>query len=317
MRSWRIPAGAALVAGAMTLATACREPDRPTGVATGARAGGGGAAPRMAIVAAPAQADSAARLYQAGREALDRGDSTIALRHFDEAMRWPLAVTAPQVMYWKAFMLDRRGESADLVVARNLLQLALQLASRAQHTGDASMLLLRVQSRLAQRGDASALRDLDVPLAQAARCGEASSARLAWAVDPRLGSTGRAARLGTLITERVPCGALLREQAVLLLARTPEPSAIATLLRVAELDPAIGVRRAALRALPSPAPDAAKPVLRRVLEESQDVGSLEFAAAAWHSRRADWGTALLEEFLARPGRNATASGYVRTLLGQH
>lgn len=256
--------------------------------------------------------------YRAARQALAQGDTVRALQRFDEVItRWPTSVRGPNAMYWKAFVLVRRGKEQDLLVARRLLQLATQLAPASHHVGDAPMLLLRVQYRLAASGDHEALEDLEVPNKDAlAMCADGAGAdRLAWAVDVGQPLGVRLERLGTLMNSNASCTVLLRQQALLLLGSVPNAAGLPKILEAAERDSSRAVRRQAIRSIPIPAPDAARPLLDSVLRTSEDVTSLEAAAAAWASRP-DWGVEALETYLRRENRNATAADYIKVLLGR-
>lgn len=268
--------------------------------------------PQMGVLAN----DSATTSYVAARHALDRGDSAVAMQNFERVfVQWPQSDRAPHAMYWKAFVLDRRGGAENLQVAQNLLDLATQLAPSSYSVGDAATLLLRVRVRLASLGGRDALRALGMRDAAALKaCGDSVGAnRFAWAVDAAVLPAVQLDRLRTIMRTNTACSAPIREQALLLLARVPNGDGVADLVRAAQQDSALAVRRSALRVLPRPAPDAARALLEHVLARDTDLTSLEAAASAWASRP-EWGTEPLKAYLRRADRNATAADYVEMLL---
>lgn len=302
-----------LVISAGAVATACGERkvvDPGTAASTSRKASG--EAPEFEAL----PRDSATAVYVEARRALDRGDSVDAIAKFERVfVQWPQSDRSPHAMYWKAFVLDRRGGTENLRVASNLLDLATQIAPTSYAVGDAATLLLRVRARLAAAGDDEALRALGVANAAAWKaCADTTAAtRLSWAVEPAQPPEVRLARLRTLMRGRGSCAAPLREQTLLLLARIGNGEGIADIVGAAADDDALSVRRSAVRVLPRPAPDAARALLQRVLAIEQDVAMLEAAASAWRSRR-DWGVEPLHAYLRRSDRNATVTGYVETLL---
>lgn len=274
------------------------------------------APPHTSVDAPLAAHDSATTLYLDARRLLDLGDTARSIQKLESVfVHWPRSDRAPHAMYWKAFVLDRRGGFQNLQVAQNLLELATQIAPTSYSVGDAATLLLRVRYRLASVGDLEALHALGIPdLAAWTACAESVRAnRLAWAVEASQLPSMRLERLRFIMRDRNACTAPIREQVLLLLARAPNNEGVTDIVQAATFDSATTVRRTALRVLPRPAPDAARALLERVLATEQDVTSLEAAAAAWHSR-ADWGVQPLLSFLQRVDRNATAADYVETLL---
>jgi hypothetical protein len=311
-RCWRSAVVALATALAAALAVACG--DRPAVHQEPSTQAARTATPEPTRVAAPQ--DSATILYRVARQALGRGDSAMAVQGFDQVfLRWPQSDRAPHALYWKAFVMYRRGGAENLQVAHRLLDLATQMAPTSYAVGDAATLLLRVRHRLASAGDRDALRELGLPnAATLAACGDAADAnRLVWAVDPGQPMAARLTRLRILMEERGPCSAPLREQALLLLARVPAGAGVPDILGAARNDSALAVRRSAIRAIPRPAPDSARALLEHVLGTGSDLTSLEAAAAAWASRP-DWGMEPLRAFLRRADRNATAADYIESLL---
>jgi len=306
-------------AAAVVVVTICACGERPIADPASATQRSGSpqsASPQSASAVGSLANDSATISYLAARHALDRGDSAAAIQNFERVfVQWPQSVRAPQAMYWKAFVLDRRGGAQNLQIAQNLLELATQIAPSAYAVGDAATLLLRVRARLAATGDRAALRALGMrDVAAFTACGDTGGAsRLAWAVDAGASPSTQLDRLRTIMRTQTACAVAIREQALLLLARVPNGDGVADLLRAAREDRALVVRQSALRVLPRPAPDAARTLLEHLLASEQDLTSIESAAAAWASRP-EWGTAPLEAYLRRTDRNATAADYVETLL---
>lgn len=304
----------ARVAALLTLLAACERPTDSAPATPGSvRAPDTTRDVRVTPAAAPS--DPATLLYRDARRQLERGDTTTAVHGFEEVfMRWPRSERASHALYWKAFVMYRRGGTENDQVARNLLSLATQMAPASYAVGDAATLLLRVNHRLAASGDRDALRDLGLADAAALAACEAGAGadRLAWALDPVQSAATRLERLRELMRRRQPCAAPLREQLLLLLARVPDGAGMPDVIAAID-DSSLSVRRNALRVLPAPAPDAARTALESVLRTSDDVLSVEFAAGAWISRP-DWGHDPLRAYLDRPDRKPTAAHYIASLL---
>ncbi|MBL0938577.1 MAG: hypothetical protein IBJ03_06770 [Gemmatimonadaceae bacterium] len=270
----------------------------------------------MASDVTPGATDSASQLYLNARVALEQDDTTSALQQLDRVIvGWSQSNRGVQAMYWKAFILYRRGAASDLKTASRLLELATQLAPTTFAIGDASTLLLRIRVRLANAGDSDAIRELGFPDHESwTACRLANDAnQLARVVSAGDSPERQMVLLRDIMDDPSVCAAPTREQALLILARIPNGLGVSSLVKAIEEDGSLAVRRTALRVLPRPAPDTARNVLRQVLVSATDVTSLEAAASAWASRL-DWGIEPLHAYLRRSDRNATVVDYVTRLL---
>ena len=109
-----------------------------------------------------AQQDPADSLYRAARQALNRNQYARAAELFKSVQnRYPRSTYTPDAFYWEAFALYRVGSDEGLRAARKALLTQADRFPKASTRHDAEVLLRRVRSQLAQRGDreeAEALR---------------------------------------------------------------------------------------------------------------------------------------------------------------
>ena len=104
-----------------------------------------------------AQQDPADSLYRAGRQALNRNQYARAAELFQAIQkRYPRSTYTPDSYYWQAFALYRAGSDDGLRAARTALRTQATRFPKAATRHDAEVLLRRVQSQLAQRGDREA-----------------------------------------------------------------------------------------------------------------------------------------------------------------
>ena len=104
-----------------------------------------------------AQQDPADSLYRAGRQALNRNQYTRAAELFQAIQkRYPRSTYTADSYYWQAFALYRAGSDDGLRAARTALRTQATRFPKAATRHDAEVLLRRVQSQLAQRGDREA-----------------------------------------------------------------------------------------------------------------------------------------------------------------
>jgi len=104
-----------------------------------------------------AQQDPADSLYRAARQALNRNQYARAAELFQSIQkRYPRSTYTADSYYWQAFALYRAGTDDGLRAARVALRTQASRFSKAATRHDAEVLLRRVQSELAKRGDRDA-----------------------------------------------------------------------------------------------------------------------------------------------------------------
>ena len=230
--------------------------------------------------------DSADSMYKNARELLNRGEWRRAAAAFAAIpQRYPSSAYAPDALYWQAFALYRIGGTNDLREALKALETQRskypQARSRDEQT-DSSALMARIQGALAQRGDASAERQIN-NLAQnpTQSCDREEQAVRAEALralaqtDPATVTTS----VRKVLARRDECSATLRRSAVYLIGQSGDSSATAILADVAQNDPSAEVRSSAISWL-SRAGDRGVPTLEEILRTSTDERMQRAAARA-------------------------------------
>lgn len=112
-----------------------------------------------APAASYAPADTADSLWRAGRIAIADEDWREAARLFEQLVReHPESAYAGDALYWRAFALQRTGNTADLRRAARVLETQREryASSATWSSGEGPALLARVNGRLARTGDAEA-----------------------------------------------------------------------------------------------------------------------------------------------------------------
>ncbi len=98
--------------------------------------------------------DPADALYRQAREALNRSEYTRAIELFTQIRaRHPRSSYTPDVYYWEAFALNRRGNTESMRQALDLLEQQGERHPGAATRGEARTLAIRIQGELARRGD--------------------------------------------------------------------------------------------------------------------------------------------------------------------
>jgi HEAT repeat protein len=230
--------------------------------------------------------DSADSMYKNARELLNRGEWRRAATAFAVIpQRYPGSAYAPDALYWQAFALYRIGGTSDLRDALRALETQRskypQARSRDEQT-DSSALMARIQGALAQRGDASAERQINT-LAQnpTQSCDREEQAVRAEALralaqtDPATVTTS----VRKVLARRDECSATLRRSAVYLIGQSGDSSATSILADVAQNDPSPEVRSSAISWL-SRAGDRGVPTLEEILRTSTDERMQRAAARA-------------------------------------
>jgi HEAT repeat protein len=119
------------------------------------------ALPSLEVPEPWAQQDPADSLYRAARQALSRNQYARAVELYQAVQkRYPRSTYTGNAMYWEAFALYRIGSDDGLRAARKALRMQADRFPKASTRHDAEVLLRRVQSQLAQRGDREAAEAL-------------------------------------------------------------------------------------------------------------------------------------------------------------
>jgi HEAT repeat protein len=116
----------------------------------------------IAGTAATAQSQgTAVELYDQAREALNDRDYSNAAELFGRvADEYPESRQAPEALYWRAFALMREGGRRDLLAAKRSLERQFERYPDQARDGDSAELAIRIQSRLAEQGDAKAAEEI-------------------------------------------------------------------------------------------------------------------------------------------------------------
>ena len=107
------------------------------------------------------RSDEARDAYRRAKDLLnDRDYSEAADRFAEVAENHPDSRYAAEALYWRAFSLLREGGRRDLLAAKDALEVQLERYPDAAREGDSQELALRIQTRLAELGDAEAAEEI-------------------------------------------------------------------------------------------------------------------------------------------------------------
>ncbi len=291
---------------------------------------------------APDEQDPADSLWRAARRALNRGEYAGAADLFVEiTRRYPSSSRAADAPYWAAFALYKTDDAGNLRLARNALATQRGRYPRAATLREASALLARIQTALAQQGDAEAAAWVADHAREAGSPTEGPSK----GEPPTGGGPGKggpcpneddeddlriAALNGLLqmdaanavpilrkvLARRDPCAAVLRRKAVFLVSqkRTAETEDI--LLDAAQHDPDSEVREQAVFWLSQVPTERAVNMLDSILKTVTDEELQEkaiFALSQQHSPRAGQ---ILRAYAERPDARPEAREKAIFWIGQ-
>ncbi len=191
-------------------------------------------------VQAPApwlQEDPGARAYARAREYLNASQYREAADAFYQLRRqYAESVYAADSYYWQAFSLYRLGSRSQLREARELLRTMRAEHRSANTLADAEELLVSVESRLAQQGDAQAAASITQQATDP--CGPEQETRLAALQALMNMNPDRALPiLREVLQDRDACSAELREHAVFLIAQSMDEDAVDILMDLAHRNP--------------------------------------------------------------------------------
>jgi HEAT repeat protein len=259
------------------------------------------------------QEDPASREYAAARQALNDGRYDVAAEGF-AALRQtrPQSGYVPDSFYFEAFALSRLGERTQLNRAVNLLEEQRTRFPAAATRADADALRVRIESQLAQRGDARAAASVTRQASGATPASPASQQAQATCANQEARAAALSALLNMNAERAVPilqevlrtrdeCSVELRRQAVFLVSQHMTAESIDILLDLAHRnpDPDAEVRENAVFWLSQVPSDEAMDALEAILRESTDAELRENAVFAISQHGSERGVRVLRDLAER------------------
>jgi HEAT repeat protein len=237
------------------------------------------------------QEDPSGQLYREAREMLNSERYRDAAQQFARLRStYPASSYVPDSFYWQAFALYREGGAGNLRSASDLLRSQREQHPNAATRADAEQLLVRIESQLAQRGDAAAAAT--IAQQAAGPCNEDQDVRAA-ALSALMNMNADQAVpiLQEVLRSRDACSVELRRQAVFLVAQQLNDESVDILLDLAHRnpDPDAEVREQAVFWLHEVRTPEALEALRSILEESTDQELQEAALFSISQRSRDPG----------------------------
>ena len=251
--------------------------------------------------------DPADSLWRAARRAINDGQyaraADLYFRLHQDA-RFRASEYRGQAYYWEAFARSRVGGRAELQRARAALE-----AMRTRHAEDwraqrdAPALLARVNSELAQRGDARAAEEVQARGAAVARagCDDAGMAVKVEAINALLQMDAAQAMpiLEQVMKKRDACSAELRRKAVFLIAQKKTDRTEDVLLDAVRDDPDAEVRQQAVFWLSQVNTERSLAAIEQVLGSTRDAKLQEQAIFALSQHRSARATEALRNYALR------------------
>jgi len=264
------------------------------------------------------QEDPGSRTYSQAREALNAGRYREAAEAFQRLRSdHPRSGYVADSHYWQAFALSRLGSRSQLREAQALLRTQMDEYPGAGTHADARDLYVRVESQLAQQGDARAAAAITQQASDP--CGPDQEVRAA-ALNALLNMNPERALpiLKQVLQEKDACSAELREQAVFLIAQNMDDEAVDILLDLAHRnpDPNPEVREAAVFWLSQVQVPEAMEALRAILRESDDREVQEKAVFAIAQFEGEESVEILRSYAEREDLPAELRENVIFWLGQ-
>lgn len=256
------------------------------------------------------QDDPADSLYLSARGLFNNSDFRAAAQRFKEVQtKYPNSRYIASAMYWQAFSLYRVGGDAELKEALSVLDAqqkqfpnAMNPATDGRGRGmntnvaigngvgrgmgvgqgvtfvgpgsrvtDVPTLQMRIRSKLAERGDANAKRQLDAAASDSTCDREEASVQIEalsglMRSDPALAST----HLDKILAKRDKCSTALRQSALSILVRNGDNKSVATLIATAKSDPSSQLRSTAVEYLSRVQSDDALTTLESLAKSEQN-----------------------------------------------
>lgn len=290
-------------------------------------------APAMAEVLAPSPAfgalalpessasqDPADSLYRAARSQMNSrrwADAARTLRVLRE--RHPRSTYVGDSYYFEALVRSRMGDQREIRRALELLLEQQEMHPDAGTASDGRELRVRLEARLAERGDARAARAVVSAARAASECDEGEEGVRATALSALLHMDPERARplLMEVLTERDACSRELREQALFILAQSPDEGTVDVLVELARTDPSPEIREAAVFWLSQTGREEAVDALVSILESEEASPEVQekavFALGQHPSERA---AEAMRGYATRPGGDPEVRANAIFWLGQ-
>jgi HEAT repeat protein len=233
------------------------------------------------------QEDPAGRLYREAREMLNSQRYRDAAQQFARLRgTYPSSAYVPDSFYWQAFALYQEDGAGNLRAASDLLRSQRDLHPSAATRADAEQLLVRIEGRLAQRGDAGAAATISQQAAGPCN-GNQDVRAAALSALMNMNANQAVPILQEVLRQRDACSVELRRQAVFLIAQQLNDESVDILLDLAHRnpDPDAEVREQAVFWLHEVRTPEALAALRAILEESTDQELQEAALFSISQRR--------------------------------
>lgn len=216
--------------------------------------------------------DPADSLYRVARSQMNSrrwADAARTLQVLRE--RHPRSTYTGDSYYFEALVRSRMDDPGEVRRAVDLLRLQQEVHPDAGTAGDGRELMVRLEARLAERGDARAARSVVAAARTASGCDAGSEGVRAAALSALLQMDPERARplLLEVLRDRDPCTAELRERAVFILAQDPDEETVDLLVQLARTEPDPAIREVAVFWLSRSGGDAAVDALAAILEDDE------------------------------------------------
>jgi TolA-binding protein/HEAT repeat protein len=226
------------------------------------------------------QGDPADSLYNAAREALNRGEYRRAADLFAQVTRrYPNSGYAPTSGYWEAFSRYRIGTTEELRLASQALDAATARYSQISREADVPGLRTRIDGVLASRGDVVAERRVR-ERARGTSSGDSGDAPCdkediqvraeALSALAQMDPNGALPTLRRVLDRSDECSVQLRRSAAMMLARRADSASARILANVAQNDASMDVRVEAIQWLPRMPGTMGLTALEDILRNSDD-----------------------------------------------
>ncbi|AHG88955.1 hypothetical protein J421_1418 [Gemmatirosa kalamazoonensis] len=228
------------------------------------------------------QGDAADSAYRAAYALFSRQEYRTAADRFAEVRtKYPTTRYFCDAAYYEAFARYRLGTPNDLRTAYRVLDGMGSRCADASRSEDVPELAARVDGVLARLGDGDATERVRRAASQGRRVCDREERNVkiqALSALAQMDPEGAKAILAKVLDNRDECYAPVRREALGLVARTSDASAVALLARAARSDPDFDTQAAAVDALTRIANDAAYSAIEDLLRTSTDE-RLQTAAA--------------------------------------
>jgi HEAT repeat protein len=250
-----------------------------------------------------AQQETAEQIYRDARRELNSRNYERAATMFERIrMRYRNSAYAADAYYWEAFARHRTDETDQLETALGLLEMQRQRHPNASTMEDARSLAVRIEGRLAERGDARAAQGImQRAQPQEGGCPEEEDDTRLMALNALMNMDAERAVpiLQRVLERRDACSVKLRRRAVWLISQQHTADATSLLLDVARNDPDREVQEQAVFWLSQVHSDEAVNALDSILMESDDQKIQEKAIFSLSQHDSPRAAAILRRYVER------------------